>query len=57
VSFKSADDFSCFESLAVASHPLQPGFLIPFWTPQGAAKKKQSISSDYAVSVLLSQRK
>jgi len=57
VSFKSADDFSCFESLAVASHPLQPGFLIPFWTPQGAAKKKQSISSDYAVSVLPSQRK
>jgi len=39
--FKSADDFSC-----------SAGFLIPFWTPQGAAKKKQSTSSSYVMRVL-----
>jgi hypothetical protein len=34
-----------------------PGFLIPFWTPQDAAKKKQLTSSSYSVRVLRSHRK
>ena len=34
-----------------------PEFLTPFWTPQGAAKKKQLIGSSYSVPVLRCHRK